>query len=224
MYEARFDMARFRSGNPGRDGVQLAPLYITESLTPRNRLLYEELLRAKRPENGGLIASVFSRRGGVWCRTEKGGANLRVQDEGSLRRILGGRRFLGQPRAPGRGAPLQPPSSAARRPPAPAANAGRSARRRAAAPPGSVGDSEGVALLRIWRTRHLQRIPVRRARSRGGRRRADRLARARCRPSCQPLPGRESSRRLAALVWSCRCNVEVINSMVRVDAESEVSV
>ena len=146
VFEARFDLARFRKGNPGRDGLQLAPLYITESLTPRNRLLYEELLRAKRPENGGLVASVFSRRGVVWCRTERGGANLRVHDEAALRRILGGRRVPAQPRAPQqRGAP-PPSSSAERRPPAPGAGAaGRSVSPRAAAaapaPPGPTAGS-----------------------------------------------------------------------------------
>ena len=142
VYDARFDLARFSSGNPGRDGRRLAPLYISESLTPRNRLLYEELLRARRPENGGLIASVFSRRGGVWCRTERGGANLRVQDEESLRRILGGRRFPPQPRPPRR----RPPSgatSSTRRPPGPAAGAALVAPRRAAGH-AAVGPSENA--------------------------------------------------------------------------------
>lgn len=126
IYEARFNLAQVRNDDSAGRGRRLAPLYISESLTTRNRLLYEELLRARRPENGGLIASVFSRRGVVWCRTERGGANLRVQDESSLRRILGGRRFPVQPRPPRRGAPPRAPS-AARRPPGPAAAAGRSA-------------------------------------------------------------------------------------------------
>ena len=98
VYDARFDMVRF----PDRAGRRAPPLYISESLTPRNRLLFEELLRAKRPENGGLIATVFSRRGIVWCRKEKGGSNLRVQDSESLQRILGGRRFPPRPRSLGR--------------------------------------------------------------------------------------------------------------------------
>lgn len=93
VFDARFDLARVSAESAGVPGRRLQPLYISESLTMKNRLLHDELLRARRPENGGLIASVFSRRGIVWCRTEKGGANLRVPDESSLRRILGGRRF-----------------------------------------------------------------------------------------------------------------------------------
>ena len=148
VYEARFDLVRFREGNTGRDGRQLAPLYISESLTPRNRLLYDELMRARRPESGRLIASVFSRRGVVWCRTERGGANLRVLDEADLCRILGGRRFPVQQRAPGRGAPPRT-SPAARRPPDSAAFDQRPPPRRAAAdaPPEPHLDS-GAAVRR----------------------------------------------------------------------------
>ena len=139
VYDARFDLARL----PSRDGRRPAPLYISESLTPRNRLLYEELLRAKRPENGGMIASVFSRRGGVWCRKERGGANLRVQDEENLRRILDGKRFLPQPRPPSRRPPTRTPP--ARRPPGPPAGAARDAPRAAAGrePPGPAGLRDG---------------------------------------------------------------------------------
>ena len=138
VYESRFDMVRFCEGNTGRDGRQLAPLYISESLTPRNRLLYDELLRAKRPESGGLIASVFSRRGVVWCRTERGGANLRVRDEADLRRILGGRRFPVQQRVSGRGA-LPRTSPAARRPPDSDSFDGRPPPRRATGVPRAAG-------------------------------------------------------------------------------------
>ena len=105
VYEARFNLARVWRGDPGRDGRRLPSLYITESLTPRNRLLYDELLRARRPENGAFISSVFSRRGIVWCRTERAGANLRVPDEVALRRILGGKRFPPLPRPALRRAP-----------------------------------------------------------------------------------------------------------------------
>ena len=145
VYEARFDMVRFREGNTGHEGRQLAPLYISESLTPRNRLLYDELLRAKRPESGGLIASVFSRRGVVWCRTERGGANLRVRDEADLRRILGGRRFPVQQRTLGRGAPPRT-SAAARGPPDSAGFDERPPLRQAAAaaPPGPHRGSEAA--------------------------------------------------------------------------------
>ena len=137
VYDARFNLARFHGENRRPDSRRLAPLYIAESLTPSNRVLYEELLRARRPENGGLIASVFSRRGLVWCRAEKGGANIRVPDGSALRRILGGRRFPPQARParrPVSGAASSRPSlvgpaggarvaahSAARVPPSPAA-------------------------------------------------------------------------------------------------------
>ena len=148
VYEARFNLARNRNGNHGHghEGARLPPLYISESLTPRNRFLYEELLRARRPENGELVSSVFSRRGIVWCRTERGGANLRVSDEQTLRRILGGRRFPERPRVDRRAAPPRAPSAARPPPPAaPAAAASRPAPFRAAAPAATrPGGSEGA--------------------------------------------------------------------------------
>ena len=133
VYEARFNLARVWRGDPGRDGRRLPSLYITESLTPRNRLLYDELLRARRPENGAIISSVFSRRGIVWCRTERAGANLRVPDEVALRRILGGKRFPPLPRA-------ARPAGAASRPARPAG--GRPGDR---APPGAAGGAAAAA-------------------------------------------------------------------------------
>ena len=98
IYDGRFNMVG-GGGRPsqraggGRPAQQMAPLFITESLVPSRAALYQELLRARRPENGRLVASVFSRRGIVWCRTEKGGENIRVPDERHMRRILGGARF-----------------------------------------------------------------------------------------------------------------------------------
>lgn len=62
----------------------LAPLYLTESLTADKRHLYASLLAYRRPENGGKIASVFTRRGTVFCRTEKGGRNIKVTDQQRL--------------------------------------------------------------------------------------------------------------------------------------------
>ena len=89
VYDSRFELV---SGGTGqrqrRSGV--APLYLTESLTPGNRLLYTALLDAKREENGAKIASVFTRRGQVMCRTEKGGTNIRVPDWERLQLILDG--------------------------------------------------------------------------------------------------------------------------------------
>ena len=94
IYESRFSLFSRGSRPSVRGGISPgAPLFITESLTPARSALYQELLRARRPENGQLIASVFSRRGAVWCRTERGGRNISVPDEQHLRRILGGARF-----------------------------------------------------------------------------------------------------------------------------------
>ena len=120
VYDSRFDLGRFQRGNPGRDGRRLPPLYISESLTPKNRLMFEELLRARRPENGCLVASVFSRRGYVWCRAEKGGANVRIPDEDALCKILRGRRFPPGPRParrPGSGSGSVPSASSRGGPP-----------------------------------------------------------------------------------------------------------
>ena len=96
VLESRFELAKATQGNaPERDSDnrQLAPLFITECLTPTNRAIYDELLRARRSENGRLVTSVFSRKGVVICRKEPKGENLRVHDEEDLRKILGGKRF-----------------------------------------------------------------------------------------------------------------------------------
>ena len=83
IFESRFQL-------PSRQNGAVKPLFLTESLTPRNRHLYTALLDARRPQNGGRIASVFTRRSQVWCRTERCGANIKVPDETTLRRILSG--------------------------------------------------------------------------------------------------------------------------------------
>ena len=70
VYDSRFQLI---GGAAGQRQRNMAPLYITESLTPGNRLLYMALLEAKKPENGQKISSVFTRRGQVMCRTERGG-------------------------------------------------------------------------------------------------------------------------------------------------------
>ena len=129
IYDGRFDINRRagRAGDPGRGvragshwaaasgrEVGMMPLYINESLTPANRAIYNELLEARKSTNGAKIASVFSRRGVVFCRREKGGANISVVDQERLRSVLGGARF--PPSRRGRGpAPRSPPPPDARR-------------------------------------------------------------------------------------------------------------
>ena len=101
IYDARFDLLTRvapprRAGPGGRGSVgsysgrQLPPLYINESLTNYNQHLYNQLLQARKSSGGSKIASVFSRRGSVFCRTSKSGPNIRVPDEAALRRLLGG--------------------------------------------------------------------------------------------------------------------------------------
>ena len=87
IYESRFEL--FASA-AGRGQHSIAPLYLSESLTPGNRLLYTALLDARKPENGQKITSVFTRRGQVFCRTEKGGANIKIPDWERLQQILEG--------------------------------------------------------------------------------------------------------------------------------------
>ena len=93
IYDSRFEMSRHELDGDGRRIRDLKPCYITESLTDGNKVIYNELLQARRPQNGSLVASVFTRRGVVYCRTVKGGNNIRVPDQSSLRRVLGGAHF-----------------------------------------------------------------------------------------------------------------------------------
>ena len=101
IYDARFTLASLRSWTLGtaaggggelgsRGGRQMSPLYISESLTPHNQFLYNQLLQARKASGGTKVVSVFSRRGLVFCRTVKNGPNIRVPDEATLRRIVGG--------------------------------------------------------------------------------------------------------------------------------------
>ena len=132
VYDSRFELM----GGAASRGRRMAPLYITESLTPSNRLIYMALLDARRPENGGKVASVFTRRGQVLCRVERGGANIRVPDWEHLQRLLDGSPRgsppAGRPGAPpGRGeapATSRPAGPGGGPPPAPA-------RRTSAEPP-----------------------------------------------------------------------------------------
>ena len=145
LYDSRFQLFSNAAGQRQRN---VAPLYITESLTPSNRLIYTALLDARRPENGGKVASVFTRRGQVYCRLEKGGANIRVPTWERLEDILGGAgrstRPAGRPgrrgAPPGGRAPLLP-SVSPRTSAAPAAPADMTAPSAPAAPaaPGAPG-------------------------------------------------------------------------------------
>ena len=94
VYDSRFDLNR-RSGrsgttDPGGDR-RMAALYLSESLTPSNQRLYSRLLQARKSTGGSVrVVSVFSRRGVVYCRTVRGGPNIRVPDADALERILRG--------------------------------------------------------------------------------------------------------------------------------------
>lgn len=135
IYDSRFELF---SGTPGQRRRDMAPLFLTESLTPGNRLLYTALLDARKPENGGRVASVFTRRGQVICRTEKGGSNIRVPDWERLQQILerpagvsppAGRlpaaRGRGGGRPPSRPAAIEARTRPSGRGPAPVVMAGR---------------------------------------------------------------------------------------------------
>ena len=98
IFERRFEMLRRRgsqqSGDRGRrsetNGREMAALYINESLIPSRQQIFNALLQAKRPENGAKIVSVFTRRGIVYCKTEKNGKNIHVRDQQHLEGLLGG--------------------------------------------------------------------------------------------------------------------------------------
>ena len=98
VYERRFELFSRGGGGGVRAGRnrdassglrEMAPLYIAESLVPRMQKMFQALLAARREENGAKIASVFSRRGHVYCKKERGGENIRVKDEDHLRQLLG---------------------------------------------------------------------------------------------------------------------------------------
>ena len=101
IYDARFNLASFSRGQtgvqPGAGGApssggsrRLASLYITEFLTAYNQRLYNQLLQARKSSGGEKVASVFSRRGLVCCRTVRNGPNIRVPDEATLQRLISG--------------------------------------------------------------------------------------------------------------------------------------
>lgn len=77
IYERRFELFS-RNGHDGglsyngrgnSNRGQLAPLFVSEPVTPEMQHMYLMLPAARRPENGGKIASVFCRRGRVFCHT-----------------------------------------------------------------------------------------------------------------------------------------------------------
>ena len=124
IYDARFSLTTHRAGTAGHrsgpadasgshGGYRLSTLYITESLTAYNQSIYNQLLQVRRTSGGTKVASVFSRRGLVFCRTVKGGPNIRVPDVAALRRIVGdvGAAPSGGPRRGpvGRGSDASPP-------------------------------------------------------------------------------------------------------------------
>ena len=100
LFERRFELAGRRGGagrtEPGGHGtgsrreMAVAALYINESLIPENQRMYSELLAARRQDGGARVASVFSRRGHVFCRKERGGENIRVRDWHHLQSIIRG--------------------------------------------------------------------------------------------------------------------------------------
>ena len=98
LFERRFELAGRRVGavRPGTDrrgapgDQQMAPLYLNESLVPELQRWYNELLLARKPGSGARVASVFTRRGYVFCRKERGGENIRIRDQRHLQQIIRG--------------------------------------------------------------------------------------------------------------------------------------
>ena len=128
IYDARFaltthgadsaDAGRGPGVTTGTRGGRRPALFISESLTPFNQWIFGQLLHVRKSSGGTKVASVFSQRGIVFCRTVKGGPNIRVPDEDTLWRIIGstGSRSAasdrsvpaagGRPGRPGRDAPV----------------------------------------------------------------------------------------------------------------------
>lgn len=98
VYERRFELIERRSRDKGSSqasrescpGSEKAPLFIAESLVPGKQRLFQLAIAARRPENGSRLASVFTRRGFVYCKKASGENNIRIRDEEHLRRLIGG--------------------------------------------------------------------------------------------------------------------------------------
>ena len=113
IFDARFDLQN-RSRKPDDaepgdrrsvgsvSGRPLPPLYLTESLTSYNQWLYNQLLQVRKSSGGSTVASVFSRRGLVYCRTVRNGPNIRVTDDVTLQRIISGADGRSSHPSPGR--------------------------------------------------------------------------------------------------------------------------
>lgn len=95
LYERRFELAdRRRPPGPGPDQTassgrrEMAPLFLNESLTAAKLRIYNALLDARKEENGKKVYTVFSRRGFVYCKRQRGGENIRVDDERRLLQLI----------------------------------------------------------------------------------------------------------------------------------------
>lgn len=163
VFESRFELMRGAAAGGGANGRnfttgrQMAPLYIGECLTPANNAIFQELLRARRSENGAVISSVFTRRGTAWCKTERGGASIRVPDEKTLRRVLRGARFPPPSKRP-TGSTLsgedRPQQSGARRD-----FHGPEVRSSSSADPARVTDGERAGTGDVASGRHRDHLP-----------------------------------------------------------------
>ena len=113
LYDGRFDMARRCSGGGpdfGVRGGRLRPLYVSESLSASNKAIFNRLMDLRKADGG--VASVFTRRGIVHFRREKGGANIRVPDLDHLQRLVQRPRVESALRGPGAGSRPGRPTSA----------------------------------------------------------------------------------------------------------------
>ena len=122
LYDGCFDMVRRCSGggpDRGVRGKRLRPLFVSESLSATNKEIFNSLMDLRR--SGGGVASVFTRRGIVYFRRERGGENIRVPDLGQLQQLTwqwsaGPERSgpdPGGPAAAGTGPPAGSPTPAA---------------------------------------------------------------------------------------------------------------
>ena len=103
LYERRFETTQGKRG--ARD--RTTPLFVNESLTAKNSLIFNTLLVAKRD---GLIYTVYTRRGLVHFKADRESRGRRVDDECQLKTIIeNAKRGAAVPpvdRAPRLGAPL----------------------------------------------------------------------------------------------------------------------